>query len=181
VDVHALAENISGIFINLASEYSAILSGLFIIFAFIGFCISGSSVFALLKAGDAHRQQPVWGVIAAKMVGGVGMIDLSFWAKTWSATLWSLDDPLGIEEYSSYAAGTDYAQAAMYAALGFMVICGYVTIGSAYLKITQLGYLSPESRGNQLGSIFSRILAGSALISCMHIAKALGNSTGLST
>lgn len=180
MDVYALTENISGIFINLAGEYPAILDGVLFIFAFVGFFIAASSVFALLKAGDSHRQQPVWGVVGGKMIGGASMMELSFWTNTWSATLWSLDDPMGIAEYSAQAAGDDYAQAAMYAALGFMVICGYVTIGTAYLKITQLGYLSPESRGNQIGSIMSRLAAGSALVACVHISKAIGNSTGMS-
>jgi hypothetical protein len=59
----------------------------------------------------------------------------------------------------------------MYAALGMMAIAGYVAIAMAYFQISGLGNVSQEGRGSKIGSILSRLVAGSALISAVHLIK----------
>lgn len=167
---------IGSAFINLSHEYPAILDGVFILFAAAGVLVAATSVFDVIKMGSqSHTSKP--GVIAGKMIGGVGMIDLALWGRVWSGTIWANENPLGISDY--VATGGDNASAAAMAALGIMVIAGYVTIGRAYWGITKLGSLSPDARSDMVGSILSRFVAGSALIASLHIARMLDNSTGM--
>jgi hypothetical protein len=51
-------------------------------------------------------------------------------------------------------------------------------LAKAYFATARLGYLSPEARGDVVSGIIARIVAGSAMIACLHIAKTLENSTG---
>jgi len=176
-----IGKGISDIFINMSSEYPALLDGILILFAAMGIIIAATAVLDITKIGSGGSQMgdSRAGAITGKLIGGVGLVDLSLWARVWSSTLWANSDPLGISAYAPTSSGGDYAEKAIMAALGVMVIAGYVTLGRAYLGITKLGYMTPESRSNMIGNIFSRILAGSALISCLHVARAINNSAGI--
>ncbi|KKN58086.1 hypothetical protein LCGC14_0555570 [marine sediment metagenome] len=176
--VESFGSNISDIFISLSSEYPAILDAFLIFFGAVGVFIGATAVFDVIKmGGQTGRGQGSSGVIAGKLIGGVGLIDLAFWAKTWSSTIWANDDPLGISSYSN-TGSSDNSEAAIAAALGIMAIAGYVVIGRAYLGIAKLGHLQPDARSDLIGNIFARIVAGSALISATHIAAAFKNSSG---
>lgn len=180
-DMGGMTGTISSAFISLSAEYPDILSGVLFLFAAIGVVISATAVFDIIKLGksDSQMGSSNGGAITGKLIGGVGLVDLSFWARTWAGTLWANENPLGINEYAASGSG-DYANQAMMAALGIIVIGGYVVLGRAYLGITKLGYLTPESRSNMIGNIVSRVFAGSAMVSAMHIARLIGNSTNLS-
>jgi hypothetical protein len=172
---------VSDVFINLSQEYPAILDGVLYLFAGLGVIIAATACLDIVKLGKTNNQvaSPA-GAIAAKIVGGVGLVDLSVWAQAWSATLWANDNPLGISDYVVSNNSDDYATSAALAALGFIVIAGYVVLGRAYLMITKLGYLSPDARSDMVGNILARIFAGSAMVSALHVARAINNSAGLS-
>jgi|TARA_Y100001973_G_C5191046_1_gene331017 hypothetical protein len=169
MDFGKVATQMGDLFINLSTQYSAILNFIFLICACAGVFISISGIFTMIRAGDRQKQQPVWSVVAAKVVAGASLIELSMWANAWSATIWANTDPLEISAYSS--ASGDYTTKAMYAALGMMAIAGYVAIAMAYFQISGLGNVSQEGRGSKIGSILSRLVAGSALISAVHLIK----------
>ncbi|MDU4254461.1 hypothetical protein [Pseudomonas sp.] len=169
---------VADMFINLSAEYPALLDGILFVFAACGVLISATACFEVVKMGrrDSMSYSPansVWW----KMVGGASLVDLAFWAKVWTDTLWSLSDPLDLAGYSA-GQGEDYSKTAIMAALGIIVITGYVVIGRAYLATTRLGYLSPESRADVITGIASRLVAGSMMIACLHISNALEESTG---
>lgn len=171
---------ISSAFISLSSEYPAILNGILLLFAFCGLIISSSAVFDIIRSGNRNNQiESTPRVVFAKFLGGTGLIELAFWAKVWSATLWANTDVMGIESYSASSGMGGYADEALMAALGILVITGYVTLGRAYFFIAKLGHLSPESRSNMIGSIVSRIAAGTALICVLHLSNAIQASTDL--
>ena len=170
---------LSTAFINLSSEYPVILNSLFLLFAACGVVISSTAVFDVIRAGSKSNQtESTPRTVFVKFLGGIGLIDLSFWAKIWSASLWANEDVLGIDSYTAGSMG-GYANEAMMAALGILVITGYVTLARAYFMIAKFGSLGPESRSNMVGSIIARIVAGSALISIIHIAKLIESSTDL--
>lgn len=170
------ASSIADSFINLSAEYPALLNAIFLIFAALGVVVAATAVLAIIKKGSRDAgQESSFGGIATQMLGGVLMVDLSFWASSLTDTLWSMSSPLDIAGYAQQGAA-DYWQTAFYAVIGFMVLAGYVVLGTVGWKISQLGKLSPESRSNQLGSIISRILAGSAMVASVHIAQALDDS-----
>lgn len=168
---------LSEMFVNLSAEYPDLLDAIFITFGAIGALVACSAVIDLIKLGQRDAQNGGTGSIFAKLVGGSLMIDLAFWGKVFTDTLWSYSDPLGIESYA--AGGGDMAQTALMAVIGFIVLAGYVVLGRAYYMVTKIGYLSPDARSDLIGNILSRVVAGSAMIACLHIAKAIEESTGL--
>lgn len=173
-----VGKGIGDVFINMSSEYPALLDAILFVFAALGVIISAMAVFEVVKMGrrDSMNYSPsaaVWW----KMVGGVSLVDLAFWAKVWTDTLWSYSDPLSLSAYSS-GQGEDYSKAAIMAALGITVIAGYIVLGRAYFATARLGYLSPEARGDVISGIVSRIIAGSLMIAALHVAKAVEGSTG---
>ncbi|MEZ1786699.1 hypothetical protein [Pseudomonas aeruginosa] len=104
------------------------------------------------------------------------LVDLAFWTKVTTSTLWDTD-PLGISSYTGNGGG-DYGQTALMAALGFIVLAGYVVLGKAFIMTGKLGYLSPESRSDLAWSIIARIIAGGTMVACMNVSEYLNNSTG---
>lgn len=178
VSFAGIGKGIGDVFINMSSEYPALLDGLLFVFAGIGVLLSATAAFEVVKMGrrDSMNYSPansVWW----KMFAGVGLVDLAFWAKVWTDTLWSMSDPLELSAYS-VGQGEDYSKAAIMAALGITVIAGYIVLAKAYFATARLGYLSPEARGDVVSGIISRVVAGSAMIACLHIAQTLENSTG---
>ena len=111
------------------------------------------------------------------MVASVSLVDIAFWANIWTSSLWQLDDPMGISEYAANGSANNL-ETAMYAAIGFIVLAGYVTLGRAYLMVGKIGYLSQEARSDIIGSIIARVVAGSLMIACLHVSKAVDNSAG---
>jgi len=171
-----VVSTLSDVFINLSGEYPAILSAILILFAVAGTLISGSAAFDVIKLGKRDSGNIPGAAILWKMVGGASMIDLAFWTHVWTSSLWSVSNPLEISAYAG--GGGDYTKTAIMAVLGFIVLVGYITLGRAYFMITRLGYLSPESRSDLIGSIISRIFAGSLMVAALHVSKAFDNSTG---
>lgn len=176
--IKGLGTTIGDMFINLSSEYPELLDGVLLIFAVLGVFIVSKGILDIVKLGNRQHQVSPGG-ITAKLIGGASLVDLSLWARAWSGTVWMNSNPLGISEYSA-SGGGGYSEQAIMAALGIMVITGYVTLGRAYLGIAKMGALSPESRSDMIGKVVSRIIAGTALISSTHIARAISNSTGIS-
>lgn len=173
-----IGAGIGDVFINMSAEYPAILDALLFIFAGAGVIISSMAALEVLKMGrrDSMNYSPgaaVWW----RMIAGVSLVDLAFWAKVWTDTLWSLSDPLALSEYTT-GQGEDYSRAAIMAALGITVIAGYVVLARAYFATARLGYLSPEARSDVVGGIISRVIAGSLMIACLHVSSALEGSTG---
>lgn len=167
--------DIVSIFINLSSEYPDILEFVLIVFAAIGILISASGILDIIKLGRRDNGLATPGAhIMWKLIGGTSLIDLSLWARAWSGTLWANSDPMEISEYSS---GGVYNEAIM-AALGIIVITGWVTIGRAYMMAAKLGTVSIEARGDLAGSIFARLVAGTAMVCVVHIAMAIQESVG---
>lgn len=164
------------IFTNLSGEYPVLLDTILMIFAVMGIWISANGVIAIIKLGKRDSGLVTPGAhIAWKLIAGSSMVDLALWTKAWSGTLWANSDPMGISEYSG---GGSFDPAIM-AAIGILVLTGYVTLGRAYLMASKLGTVSIESRGDLMGSIMARIFAGSALVCTVHIALAIQASTGL--
>jgi len=164
------------IFTNLSSEYPVFLDTILWVFAAIGICISASGVLAIVKMGKRDSGLVTPGShVMWKLIGGSSLTDLMLWTKAWSGTLWANSDPMGISEYSG---GSSAFEPAIMAAIGILVLTGYVTLGRAYLMASKLGTVSIESRGDLVGSIFARIVAGSALVCTVHIAMAISASTG---
>lgn len=161
-------------FIELSAEYPAIISAVTIIFAGIGIVIASSAVFDIIRAGRRDSANPVTSAVFWKMLGGASLVDLMFWARTWSETLWLNTDDLGVGSFAD--SGDGYWSQAATAAVGIFVITGYVTLGRAYLAATRLGYATPDNRADLVSQIFARIVAGSLLISSMHVASFFENS-----
>jgi hypothetical protein len=172
-----VGKTLSDVFISLSAEYPALLSAIILIFAFGGALICASACIDFMKMGKRDQQSAGMGGVFTKLLGGSAMIDLAFWAKVWTDTLWSLSDPMDIASYSA-GAGESNAKVALYAAVGFLVLVGYVTIGKAYYQITKLGALAPEARADVKMMIVSRVVAGSAMIAAMHLSKVIDESTG---
>lgn len=168
---------IGDVFINLSAEYPALLDGILILFAAAGVLLGISAAFDVMKMGRKETHYTAPNAIFWKMIASASLVDLVFWGKVWTGTLWAVTDPMGISAYSA-AGGDDYSRTAILAAIGFIVLAGYVTLGRAYFMASRLGYLSPEARSDLIGSIISRVAAGSMMIASMHIAEALDNSTG---
>ncbi|WP_326430274.1 hypothetical protein VQ574_21365 (plasmid) [Stutzerimonas frequens] len=177
-DLAGIGKGIGDVFINLSAEYPVILDGILFVVAGFGVIISGTACFEVIKMGrrDSVSYSPS-AAIWWKLVGGVSLIDLAFWAKVWTDSLWSLSDPLELSGYAA-AQGEDYSKAAIMAALGIVVIAGYVVLARAYFATTRLGYLSPEARSDVITGIASRIITGSMMIACLHISSAFDESTG---
>ncbi|MGO4801090.1 hypothetical protein ACEN2T_17570 [Pseudomonas sp. W22_MBD1_FP4] len=161
---------------NLSQEYPVILDSIIYLFAAIGVIIAASGITDIIKLGrrDSGLVTP-WAHIFWKLIGGSSLVDLMVWVKAWSGSLWANSDPMGISEYASGGGSYD---AAIMAALGIMVITGYVTVGRGYLMLSKLGTVSIEARGDVIGSAMSRIVAGTALVCVLHIASAVEASTG---
>lgn len=175
--LQGIGKSLGDVFINLSSEYPAILTGVIGIFAAIGVFIGVSAVFDFIKMGkrDQMQETPAKAVMW-KLFAGAVLVDLAFWAKVMTASFWDAD-PLGIASYSA-GSGSDYGETALMAALGIIVIAGYIVLGRAFVMTGKMGYLSPESRSDLMWTIISRIFAGSAMVACLNIAEALDNSTG---
>lgn len=174
----SLGKSMSDMFVNLSAEYPALLDAVFIVFGAAGVMISCWGVLEILKMGkrDQLSYSPA-NVIMLKFLGGASLIDLAFWGKVWTATLWDDTDPLGIQAYSA-SSGGDNSKVALMAALGIIVIAGYIVLGRAYIMTTRLGYLSPDARSDLIGNIIARIVAGSIMIACLHFGKAFEASAG---
>lgn len=172
---------LSDMFVNMSAEYPQFLDAILIIFAAAGVFIASTAVFDVIKMGDktAGEKQGGFGSIFAKMIGGSLMIDLAFWASVMGDSFWSHSNPLGIESYTATNGADDMAQTALMAVIGFIVLTGYVVLGRAYFMVTKLGYLSPEARSDLIGSIISRVFAGTAMIACLHVARGIEASTGI--
>lgn len=177
-DLAAIGKGIGDIFINLSAEYPTLLNAIIFIFAAVGVVISSTAIFEIIKNGrrDSMSYSPT-GAFWWKMIGGASLVDLAFWAKVWSDSLWSMSEDIDISAYVA-SGGEDYTKTAVMAALGIFVIGGYVVLGKAYIATTRLGYLSPEARSDLIGGIVSRIVAGSLMISALHVSKILESSTG---
>jgi hypothetical protein len=161
---------------NLSAEYPAFLDFIFLAFAVIGIMISASAVIAIIKLGDKNNELVTPGShILWKLFAGPSLVNLALLARAWGGTLWANSDPLDIGQYSGSGTGWD---AAVMAAVGIMVLAGYITLGRAYMMMSKLGTVSIDARGDLMGSIFARIIAGSALIFTIHIAQAIEASSG---
>ncbi|MBA1280227.1 hypothetical protein [Stutzerimonas stutzeri] len=176
--IAGIGKGLGDVFINMSGEYPVLLDALLFVFAGAGVIISATAALEVIKMGrrDSMNYSPgasVWW----KMVAGTSLVDLAFWAKIWTASLWSYSDPLELSAYS-VGQGEDYSKAAVMAALGITVIAGYVVLAKAYFATARLGYLSPEARGDVIGGIFARVIAGSLMIACLHVASAIEGSTG---
>lgn len=169
--------SVADIFISLSAEYPAMLDIILVVFFFFGFIISCTAVFDIVKLGRPEQTFSGAGKITAKFLGGAMLMELAFWSSVIGATLWSETDPLGMEEYSA-SGQSDYASMAMMAAIGIIVLAGYVVLGRAFLGITRLGTLQPEARSDMLGYIISRAVAGSLMVACLHLAKSFQASAG---
>lgn len=168
--------NLADMFINLSAEYPAILQFVLLAFGATGVIIASSAVFDITRAGKRDSGNgSVGAAVFWKMLGGASMIDLAFWSRSWTQTLWSSSDELGIASYGE-AAGGDYFNTAVSAALGIIVITGYVTLGRAYLMATRLGHATPDQRSDMVGNIIARIVAGSAMIASMHLVGVIEQS-----
>lgn len=177
-DLSKLGKGIGDLLINLSSEYPALLSGILILIAAAGVFICVSGVFDIMKMGKPEHQIKGSSVFW-KFLGGSSLVDLSFFAKIWTGTLWAESNPLGISSYVvSASTDSDYSQQAMMAAMGIIVIAGYVTLARAYFGISKLGSLSEESRSEMVGFIVSRVAAGSLMVAILHVAKMLDTSAG---
>lgn len=173
-----VGKTLSEVFVNLSAEYPVLLDALIYGFAAVGVIIAGSAVFDFIKMGKRDGNSSGWATFNWKMLAGSSLVDMAFWAKVWTDSVWDLSDPLDISAYAAGAGGGDNTKVAVYAVVGFLVIVGYVTIGKAYLQMSKLGYLSPEARGDAKMMIAARIVAGSAMIAALHISEAVENSTG---
>jgi len=161
---------------NLSAEYPAFLDFIFLAFAVIGIVISASGVMAFIKLGDRNNGLVTPGShILWKLFAGPSLVNLALMARAWGGTLWANSDPLDIGQYTGSGTGWD---AAVMAAVGIMVLAGYVTLGRAYMMMGKLGTVSVDARGDLIGNIFARIVAGSALIFTIHIAMAVEASSG---
>lgn len=177
-DLSTLGKGIGDLLINLSSEYPGILDGIMLLIAAAGVMICVSGVFDVMRLGKPEHQIK-GSSIFWKFIGGSSLVDLMFFTKVWTGTLWSESNPMGISSYVASAnGGGDYSQMAMMAAMGIIVIAGYVTLARAYFGVARLGSLSPESRSEMIGFIISRIAAGSLMVAVIHVAKAVDNSAG---
>ena len=162
--------------ISFSSEYASLLAALMNVFAFAGFIIFCIGCMQIVKLGrrDNGLVTPV-SSIAWKFIAGASLMNLSVWVKVWSGSLWANSDPMGLEGYSGGGSGFE---AAMMAALGLMVITGYVTMGRAYMMASRIGTVQLEARSDLVGSVLSRFVAGSLLISSMHLKDVISSSVG---
>jgi len=177
-DLSSLGKGIGDLLINLSSEYPALLDGIFILVAAAGVMICVSGVFDLMRMGKPEHQVK-GSSIFWKFIGGSSLVDLMFFSKVWTGTLWAETNPMGISAFVVSSGGEgDYSQKAMMAAMGIIVIAGYVTLARAYFGISRLGTLSEESRSEMIGFIVSRLAAGSLMVAILHVAKAIDNSAG---
>jgi hypothetical protein len=161
---------------NLSMEYPVFLETILWMFAVVGVLISANAVISIIKLGKRDHGLVTPGAhIGWKMFGGASLVQLSLMAKAWCGTLWQESGDLGISQYSGAGGNWD---AAINAAVGIMVLAGWVTLGRAYVMVTKLGTVSIEARGDLVGSIAARIVAGTALICTIHVASAIGASTG---
>lgn len=177
-DLSKLGKGIGDLLISLSSEYPALLNGVFLFFAILGVFVCVSGVFDITRMGKPEYQVKGSSVFW-KFLGGSSLIDLAFFSKVWTATLWAEANPLGISAYVvAVDAKTDYSQQAMMAAMGIIVIAGYVTLGRAYAGLAKMGSLSTESRSEMVGFIISRVIAGSAMVLILHLAKAVDKGAG---
>lgn len=169
--------NMASIFTNLSSEYPALLEAVITVFAVIGIFIGVSAVFDFLKMGrrDQMQESPAKAIMWKLLSAGV-LVDLAFYAKVMTATIWNTD-PLGISAYTAQGS-SNYGETALMAVLGITVIAGYIVLGKAFVMTGKLGYLTPDARSDLGWNIISRIVAGAAMVACINIAEALGNSTG---
>lgn len=169
--------NFVTIFTNLSAEYPEFLSAILMTFAVLGIYIAGTGILSIAKLGRRDTGLVTPGsYIMWRIIGGSSLTDLSIWAKAWSGSLWADSNILDISSYQG--AGTNF-DAPIMAAIGMMVITGWVTLGRAYLMVTKIGGTPIESRGELGGAIFARIIAGTALISTVHVAMAIQASTGM--
>lgn len=172
------AYSAADMFVNMSAEYPDYLDAIFFIFAGVGVFITLPAVFDIIKSGDNNKQYSSVGSISARMLFGSLLVDLAFWGNVFCDSLWSLDNPLGIESYAN--GGGDQSQIALYAVIGFMVLTGWVTLGRAFIMGGKLGYVTPDARSDLIGSIISRVVAGSAMVASLHLAGVFGESTGFS-
>lgn len=175
-DLSGLGKGIGDLLINLSSEYPALLDGILILIAAAGVLICVSATFDVMRMGKPEYQIK-GSSIFWKMLAGSSLVDLMFFAKVWTGSLWSESNPLGISAYVASGDG-DYSKQAMMAAMGIIVIAGYVTLARAYFGMARLGSLSDGSRSEMVGFIVSRIAAGSLMVAIIHVAKAVDNSAG---
>lgn len=177
-DLSKLGKGIGDLLINLSSEYPNLLDAIFVLIACAGVLICVSGVMDVTRMGKPEYQIKGSSVFW-KMLGGSSLVDLMFFTKVWTGTLWAESNPLGISAYVVAAeSADDYSQQAMMAAMGIIVIAGYITLARAYFGISKLGSLSEESRSEMIGFIVSRIFAGSAMVVVLHLAKAVDKSAG---
>lgn len=176
-ELAGIGTSIGDVFINLSSEYPALLDTIILIFAVIGIFIASYAVFDFIKMGkrDQMQESPAKAIMWRLISGGV-LVDLAFWAKVTTGTVWNAD-PLGISSYTGNSNG-DYGQTALMAAIGFIVLAGYVVLGKAFVMTGKMGYLSPDARSDLGWSIIARIISGGTMIACMNVAQYLNNSTG---
>lgn len=180
--IAGFGKGLGDIFIGLSSEYSDILDTALLIFAACGVLITLSALFEFASLGkpSAAGGKSSGVSVMWKLFAGASLVDLAFMAKMWTNTLWLDADPLSISAYASAArSGSDhYGTDAMMAATGIIVIAGYITLGRAYFAMAKLGKTPDEQRGDVIGYIVARVLAGSAMISILHIANIFGESAG---
>lgn len=163
-------------FINLSAEYGAILDFIYYAMGVLGVLIIISSLLEIARMGKVgHHERASFGGIFWKQIGGAFLIQLGGTAKMFTGSLWANYDPLDIGYYGAASSGAgDYSQQALTAAAGMLVLTGYVVLARAYMAIANLGKVPEEQRGEQWGFIISRIIAGSALISCLYLADLIG-------
>nr|AMP42383.1 hypothetical protein [uncultured bacterium IN-11] len=175
-----VAKGLGDMFINLSSEFPALLDVIQYLSAAGGILIGGSAVFTLIRKGRRGAGGEVsLGGIGIQMIAAASLVELSLWMKVFSSTFWMNGDNLDINQFVVSGGGGDYSKQALAAALGIMFIAGYITLARAYFMLARFGReQNDSSRSNLLGSIAARILAGSALVSILRISEAFQNSTG---
>lgn len=165
-------------FINLSSEYSAILNFILYVAAFVGVMIVSSSIFELIRMGqDKHAQQSRTSAfsIITKNLGAVFLMSFAWSVKMFTATLWAEHDPLNLAKYDASASSGDYSQQTIIAVTGFFILTGCVFMFKSYLALAKLGSMPDEERGVQWGRILSYMGAGSILV-CINVIVALFKS-----
>lgn len=172
------------IIINLSTEFPGFLKMIYILMVLLGTLIVISGIIELGKRGKPGEQsKATFSSIFWKCFGGGSLAVLPYSISAWTNTLWADTDPLDINKYviaekGMTATSAGYAQAAITAASGIIVLTGVVTIARAYIGIARLGKTPEEQRGDLWGYIVSRLVAGSALVSITYLADAVGKAAG---
>lgn len=165
--------------VRFSQEFSGIMELLSLLSLILGLFIIIWTVVSFLQRKRSRSDNGAGTRLGWGLIGGSLMIQLKGTLETFSGSLWGVSDLPTAMQYADQAAGAsaDPIKAALYGALGMLVVIGWVIGLRSCYQLSQVGDKMGHGDGTgQFWSAFTSLCFSSVLINMLWVADVLSST-----